>query len=117
MISDKTIDEIRNFVQERDWLQFNTPAALARSITIEASELLECYQWSDEARDNDIEHVREELADVLTYCIMMADSIHADLDEIVLDKLHKSRQKYPVPAVKGSLSNYNKLHDSARNNS
>lgn len=102
MLSDSTINAIREFVHERSWGKFHSPENLAKSISIEAAELLECYQWSDEARDNDMQHVREELADVLTYCVMMADAIDADLDDIVLDKLNKTKAKYPVDRFYGS---------------
>ena len=109
MISNSTIDAIRKFVHERNWEQFHTPENLAKSISIEAAELLECYQWSDSARSGDNGHVEDELADVLTYCIMMADAINVDMDEIVLRKLAKTRQKYPVNKAKGSAEKYRKL--------
>ncbi|KFJ06003.1 nucleotide pyrophosphohydrolase [Bifidobacterium tsurumiense] len=102
MISDITIDKIRQFIADRDWDQFHTPGALARSVSIEAGELLECFQWSDEPRDGNLEHVHEEIADVLIYCIMLSNKLGFDLDEIVLDKLHKNAEKYPVSTAKGS---------------
>ena len=79
-----TIDRIRKFTEDRDWDQFHTPANLAKSISIEANELLECYQWSDEA---DLEHVREELADVIVYCQNLLDKLGLDVDEIVNSKM------------------------------
>ena len=75
MISDSTIDAIRRFAADRDWNQFHTPGNLAKSINIEAAELSECFQWSDEPRDGNLEHVHEEIADVLIYCIMLSDKI------------------------------------------
>lgn len=73
MISDSSINAIRKFVAERDWSQFHTPGNLAKSISIEAAELLECFQWNDEPQDSNIEHIHEEIADVLMYCIMLSD--------------------------------------------
>ncbi|MBO3662945.1 nucleotide pyrophosphohydrolase [Microbacterium stercoris] len=94
MTSDRVIETLRAFAAERDWGRFHTPANLAQSISIEAAELLECFQWGAEG---DPQHVRDELADVLTYCLLLADRIGADPSEIVLDKLEKTRVKYPAP--------------------
>ena len=90
----ETIDRIRKFVKDREWAQFHTEENLAKSIAIEASELLECFQWSSEY---DEQHVKEELADVLIYSYMMADNLGFDLDEIIEEKLKKNALKYPVP--------------------
>ena len=81
----QTIDRIRKFTDDRDWDQFHTPANLAKSIAIEACELLECFQWSD--TDYDINHVSEELADVLVYCRNMLDKLGLDEDEIINRKM------------------------------
>ena len=89
----KCLDEIRKFNEERDWDQFHTPENLAKSISIEAGELLECFQWDNNFNK---EEVCEELADVTSYCIMLADRLGVDLEEIVLDKLEKTRKKYPI---------------------
>lgn len=99
MISDSTITLIRNFVSERDWGKYHKPGNLAKSVSIEAAELLECFQWSDEPRDGDLEHVHEEIADVLIYSIMLADKLGFDLDEIIQDKMAKNAKKYPVESV------------------
>lgn len=99
-------DELRAFVAERDWGQFHTPENLAKSISIEAAELLECFQWSDEP---DMDRLRDELADVLTYCLLLADRIGADPAEIVIDKLAKSRQKYPADKARGRSTKYDEL--------
>ncbi|RYQ45693.1 nucleotide pyrophosphohydrolase [Bifidobacterium pseudolongum subsp. globosum] len=104
MISNETINQIREFIAERDWRQFHTPGNMAKSISIEAGELLECFQWSDEPRDGDWEHVHEELADVMIYCIQMADVIGVDLDEIIQSKMAKNAKRYPVESSKGSSS-------------
>ena len=97
----------REFNDERDWHQFPPPDNLAKSICIEAAELLECFQWS--AEDFAKEHVCEELADVLSYCIMLADAIDVDINEIVLAKIEKNRLKYPVQKSKGSSAKYDEL--------
>ena len=103
---DRLKQAFRDFSDERDWGQFHTPENLAKSISIEAAELLECFQWSNEF---DKIAVCEELADVLSYCIMMADELDVDIEEIVLDKLEKTKAKYPVDKAKGISDKYNKL--------
>lgn len=100
MISDATIEAIRAFTRERDWERFHTPENLAKSIGIEAAELLECYQWTPQMPPLGDDHARDELADVLMYCIMMADALHADMDEIVRSKLERTARKYPADAVR-----------------
>ncbi|MBM6807484.1 nucleotide pyrophosphohydrolase [Faecalicoccus pleomorphus] len=102
----QAIKEILEFNQERDWDQFHSPENLAKSISIEAGELLECFQWDSEY---DKEHVCEELADVVNYCILMADRLGVDLQKILLEKLEKNRQKYPVDKAKGNSKKYNEL--------
>jgi dCTP diphosphatase len=84
---------IKEFRQKRDWHIYDKPANMAKSIIIEASELLENYQWSDEAKD--LENVKEELADILIYTITLCDIYGLDIDEIILDKLRKNSIKYP----------------------
>ena len=98
--------KIDDFNKERDWDQFHTPENLAKSIAIEAGELLECFQWDNKY---DLEEVKEELADVLIYCIQMADKIGVDPKQIVLDKIKKNALKYPVEKSKGVSTKYNKL--------
>ena len=98
--------KIVKFAEERDWIQFNTPENLAKSIAIEAGELLECFQWDNKY---DLEEVKEELADILNYCIQMADKIGVDPKQIVLDKMKKNALKYPVEKAKGVSTKYNKL--------
>ena len=99
-------DEIAAFMAEREWAQFHSPENLAKSIAIEAGELLECFQWGADA-DND--RVRGELADVLTYCLLLADRIGVDPDQIVRDKLAITRQKYPVEKARGRSTKYDAL--------
>ena len=106
-MKDKTIKRIRNFTTDRDWDQFHSPANLAKSISIEANELLECFQWSDE--NYNIDDVKEELADVIVYCQDMLDKLGLDVDEIVNAKMDKNEAKYPVNKSKGKSNKYNKL--------
>ena len=103
----ETIDRIRKFTADRDWEQYHTPANLAKSISIEANELLECFQWSD--TDFDLEHVKEELADVMVYCRNMLDSLGLDEDEIIQAKMAKNEEKYPVEKAEGSAAKYDQL--------
>lgn len=100
----KLIEEIKQFVKERDWKQFHTPENLAKSISIEAGELLECYQWNQTTED--IEHIGEELADVMIYCLQMAIALDVDPEEIIRDKMQKNAKKYPVEQAKGKSSKY-----------
>ena len=95
---------IRKFSDDRDWNQFHTPANLAKSISIEASELLECFQWSN--TDFDIQHVKEELADVMVYCQNMLDALDLDADEIVNMKMSQNEAKYPVEKSKVYSAKY-----------
>ncbi len=99
-------DELRAFVAEREWAQFHSSENLAKSIAIEAAELLECFQWSPES---DPEQVKNELADVLTYCLLLADKLDLDPGQIVLDKLDLTREKYPVEASRGRSIKYDQL--------
>lgn len=106
-MTEQTIERIRKFTADRDWEQFHTPANLAKSISIEANELLECFQWSD--TEFDVEHVKEELADVMVYCQNMLDALNLNADEIVNSKMTKNETKYPVDKARGSNVKYDKL--------
>ena len=103
----QTIERIRKFTVDRDWDQFHSPANLAKSISIEANELLECFQWSDD--NYKLEHVKEELADVIVYCQDMLDKLGLDADEIVNAKMTKNEAKYPVEKSKGRADKYTQL--------
>ncbi|MBZ9570576.1 nucleotide pyrophosphohydrolase [Methanobrevibacter sp. TMH8] len=92
-----TINKIIKFRDDRNWKQFHTPENLAKSISIEAAELLECFQWDDEYNKSD---VLEELADVLIYSISMTDILGVDIDEIINDKIKLNAQKYPLDESK-----------------
>ncbi|AWR20875.1 nucleotide pyrophosphohydrolase [Aurantimicrobium photophilum] len=102
----EVIQALREFVRERDWGQFHTPENLAKSVSIEAAELLENYQWGSPAN---LENVQDELADVLTYCLLLADKLGMDPNEIVLEKLAKTQQKYPVEKARGRSDKYDQL--------
>ena len=106
-MNDETIERIRRFIADRDWEQFHTPANLAKSISIEANELLECFQWDE--RNFDLQAVKEELADVLVYCRNLLDRLGLDEDEIVNAKITKNEQKYPVGKSKGRSTKYDQL--------
>ncbi len=99
-------EKIRKFNEERDWNQFHSPENLAKSISIESGELLECFQWNNNFNQHEVE---EELADVMTYCIMLADKINVQPEKIILEKLEKTKKKYPVEKAKGKSTKYNKL--------
>ncbi|WP_292672424.1 nucleotide pyrophosphohydrolase [Nocardioides sp.] len=101
-------EELRRFVEERDWGQFHSPVNLAKSLVIEAGELLECFQWSDDAPKD---KVIDELADVLTYARLLAARLQVDPNQIVLDKLDTTRAKYPVEKARGSSVKYDQLPD------
>ena len=106
MEGSEIIEELRAFVAERDWAQFHTPGNLAKGVSIEAAELLENYQWSDDA---DLESVRDELGDVLTYCYLLADKLGEDPETLIRDKLKKTIEKYPVEKSKGRSTKHDKL--------
>ena len=104
---DEIIEEIRKFNKERNWGKFHTPDNLAKSISIESAELLECFQWNGE--DYNKQDVYEELADVFTYCFQMAITLDVNPKEIILNKLEKTKKKYPVEKSKGVSTKYDKL--------
>lgn len=98
---------IQKFNDDRDWNQFHTPSNLAKSISIEANELLECFQWNDE--NYHLEDVKDELADVMNYCIQMSQVLNVDIIDIINAKMDKTEKKYPVEKAKGKSTKYNKL--------
>ena len=99
-------NEIKKFNEERDWDQFHSPENLAKSIAIESGELLECFQWNNNFKK---EKVCDELADVFNYCFLLADKLGVDPKEIILNKLEKTRQKYPIEKSKGTSKKYTEL--------
>ena len=103
----ETINRIRKFTEDREWDQFHTPENLAKSIVIEAAELLECFQWSDS--NYDLQHVKEELADVIVYTQDLLDKLGFDADEIVNMKMDQNERKYPIEKAKGNAAKYDQL--------
>ena len=111
MLRDETIRRVIQFRDDRDWRQFHTPKDLAISLSLEAAELLEVFQWSgtDLACRARLDRIREELADVLSYCVLMADVCGLDLDEILNEKVDKNTAKYPVEKARGNAAKYTEL--------
>ncbi|MBR3962028.1 MAG: nucleotide pyrophosphohydrolase [Oscillospiraceae bacterium] len=107
----ETIDMVLKFRDDRNWRQFHNPKDLAISVSLEASELLEIFQWSggDLVCENKREKIKEELADVLNYCILMADACGLDLDEIIQAKVKRNSEKYPVELAFGNKAKYTEL--------
>ena len=110
-IKKETIEECINFVKERNWEQFHNPKDLAISLSLEATELLELFQWntSDEAVEKNRDKMKDELADVIVYAIDFATVLGFDLNEIILEKMAKNRLKYPVEKARGSKKKYDEL--------
>ena len=110
-MTEETIKQILKFRDDRDWKQFHNPKDLAISMSLEAAELLEVFQWSgtDVSNEGKQEKIKEELADVLNYCVLMADACGLDIDEIVQEKIKVNNEKYPVSKAKGKNEKYNKL--------
>ena len=102
------IAKLREFRDERDWKQFHNPKDLALALSIEAGELLEVFLWKS-SEDADLERVREELADVFSFALLLADTYDFDVQQIVLDKIEQNKKKYPVNKSKGSAKKYTEL--------
>lgn len=105
---DQILQRLRQFRDERDWKQFHNPKDLAVALSIEASELLEAFLWKA-PEDADPEKVKEELADVLAYALLLSDAYGFDIRQIVLDKIERNEEKYPVDKARGSAKKYNEL--------
>lgn len=110
-MTQETINQVLKFRDDRNWKQFHNPKDLAISISLEAAELLEIFQWSgtDTVCAQKEDKIREELADVLNYCILMADTCGLDLDEIIQEKVKKNNEKYPVEKARNSARKYDEL--------
>ena len=106
-MKEETVSRIRKFTEDRDWDQFHSPANLAKSIVIEAAELLECFQWSDD--NYDLQYVKEELDDVIVYSQNLLDKLGLDADDIVNMKMSQNEAKYPVEKAKGKSDKYTDL--------
>jgi len=101
-----TLEQLREFVAEREWSQFHSSENLAKSVSIEAAELLELFQWDS---DVDADRLRDEIADVLTYCYLLADKHGFDPEEIILQKLETNKKKYPADKARGRSAKYDQL--------
>lgn len=112
-ISEKTADMAIRFRDERNWKQFHNPKDLAISISLEAAELLEVFQWSgtDIGIEGKAEKIKEELADIANYCILMADCCGLDLDQIIRDKIALNAEKYPIEKAYGKKDKYSELEE------
>ena len=111
MTFEEAAGAVRSFRDERDWAQFHNPKDLAISISLEAAELLECFQWSgtDLVVGRERDHMVEELADVAIYCIHLADALGTDLPGAIAAKMEKNAAKYPVDASRGNSKKYTEL--------
>lgn len=105
---DRILRRLRQFRDDRDWQQFHNPKDLAVALSIEASELLEAFLWKS-PEDADPEKVKEELADVLAYALLLSDAYGFDIQQIILDKIERNEEKYPVEKARGSAKKYNEL--------
>ena len=110
-MTQETINQVLKFRDDRNWRQFHNPKDLALSISLEAAELLEVFQWSgsDTVCESKKDKIREELADVLNYCILMADACGLDMDEIIREKIKQNNAKYPVEKARDSAKKYDEL--------
>ncbi len=107
---DEIIRMLRQFNEERDWEQYHSPENLAKSVSIEAGELLECFQWGP---DYDLSAVKEEVADVMLYCLMLADHTGIDVIEAMKEKIARNAVKYPVDKSRGSSRKYTELEENS----
>ena len=104
---EKLMKRIDKFNKDRDWDQFHSPANLSKSISIEAAELLECFQWNNDKFD--LNDVKEELADVMNYCLQMCNVLNVNPIDIINEKMDKTEKKYPIEKAKGVSTKYDKL--------
>lgn len=100
----ETIERIRKFTKDREWDKYHTPNALAKTIAVESTELLECFQWNEDFK---IEKVKEELADVIVNCQNLLNKLNLDADDIVNSKMDQNEKKYPAEKFKGIAKKYN----------
>ena len=99
---------IRNFNKDRNWDQFHSPENLAKSVSIEAGELLECFQWNS---NYDLHAVSDEIADVMIYCILLSDKLNLNMKDEILRKINDNAKKYPIDKCKGTSKKYTELED------
>ena len=105
---DEVIKKLKKFRDDRDWEQFHNPKDLALALSIESSELLEAFLWKS-PEEADVEKVKEELADVFAYALLLAESYGLDVQQIVLDKIEQNQSKYPISKARGSAKKYTEL--------
>lgn len=117
-MTQETIDMVLKFRDDRDWKQFHNPKDLAISLSLEAAELLEVFQWSgtDLVCRDKLDKIREELADVVSYSVLLADVCGLDLDEIVQEKMKRNGEKYPVDKAYGNKAKYTELAKNSSSN-
>jgi len=110
-MDEKLLNKIIKFRDDRNWSQYHNPKDLAISLSLEASELLELFQWnsSEETVNNKLNEIKEELADVLIYSILLSDKLDIDIEKIIEQKLEKNKEKYPVEKAYDSKEKYNEL--------
>ena len=101
------MERVIKFRDERDWEKFHTGENLTKSLCIEAAELLELFQWNHEVEN--IDRLKEELADVLIYALLLIDKYQLDLEKIILEKIEKNKEKYPIKKAFGSSKKYNEF--------
>ena len=101
------IKRLRKFRDDRNWSQFHTPGNIAKSVVLESAELLENFQW--EANEPDQENIKDEIADIVGYCLLLCDHYGFDLKTIMKEKIDKNEKKYPVSKAYGKADKYNKL--------
>ena len=104
----EAIARLRQFRDDRDWKQFHNPKDLSLALSIEASQLLELFLWKS-PEQADVSKVKEELADVIAYALLLADSYELDVEQIVLDKIALNEKKYPVSKARGTAKKYTEL--------
>ena len=102
------IEKLIKFRNEREWEQFHNPKDLAIALNVESGELLENYLWKN-PEDANLEKVKEELADIFNYAFLLADKYGFDVKEIILEKISKNAEKYPIDKAKGTAKKYNEL--------
>ncbi|MDX1587798.1 MAG: nucleotide pyrophosphohydrolase [Oleiphilaceae bacterium] len=105
---DKAINRLRQFRDDREWKKFHNPKDLALALSIESGELLEAFLWKS-PEEADSESVKEELADVLIYALLLADSYGLDVERVIMEKISKNEEKYPVDKAKGTAKKYTEL--------
>lgn len=113
MISKETVEIVKKFRDDRSWSRFHNPKDLAISLCLEASELLEIFQWSADDLEcaDKLDKIREELADVLCYSVLLADRCGLDMDEIIREKMKRNVEKYPVEVAYGNKAKYTELKE------